>query len=263
MTAAKKDPRRSSGAKTVFSVPIKVGAGVVGLVALLWLFFFRPSGAATVLEGQIAALRAESTRPSGELEYGNYQSHLREFRAIAAQPSFARVSKADRDFVESAIRDFEGYQIYAQALADIPDPKSAANMNQLEKITTSLESIPQTYHAIWRETEIDKKHSTWVRDAGAIRLAVKDTEKAYADLVRDGKQIIDTADQPNLPVRISSLFDRARAVPDPQRDKDKLIPGSERITYESIFALPPLPGLYRQWRDLEVRLKPLFTNTGP
>jgi hypothetical protein len=263
MTAAKKKSGGSSSAKPVFSLPVKVGAGVVGLVVLSWLFFFRPSDAVRTLAGQIAALRAQCTSPTGELEYENYQNHLREFRAIAAQPSFAHTSKVDRDFVETAIRDFEGYQNYAQALAAVSDPKSAANVDQLEKISTALESIPQTHHTRWRDTELEKTYSTWTHDAEAMRLAVNQTERAYADLIRDGKQIIETADQPNLPVRISGLFERAKAVPDPQRDKEKLIPRSQRITYDTVFGLPPLPALYRQWKAIEVRLKPLSTSSGP
>jgi hypothetical protein len=93
-------------------------------------------------------------------------------------------------------------------------------------------------------------------EVAAIDAAAQATRADYQKLAYDGKQVLDAADQPNLPRRARAVLDRADRVPDPRKDQDRHIPGSRRVTYRTVFGLAGVEAAYRQWERIRRELEP-------
>jgi hypothetical protein len=237
------------------------GAGAIGFLALLWLLLSQFGAKPKALEDQVAMLRARA----GSSRYADPEKSLEDFRTVANHQGFSKLTKADQQYVNDSLRALEAYHEYERAVAAAADPKTANNLDQLEKIKSSLTAltVPHEYRIDWKETKPYQRHTEWLEDVQALRLAIRDTRRAYEDIIRDGKRVIDTSDQADLPGRTKRVFDQAKELPDPERDKEKSIPHSERITYAIVFRFQPLPDLHRHWKEIEGRLKPLLGANQP
>jgi hypothetical protein len=258
MTARK----HNSSTAARMSMPVALGGvGAVGFLALLWLLLSQFGAKPKALEDQVAMLRARA----GSLRYAEPEKSLEDFRTVANHEGFSKLSKGNQGFINESLRALEAYHEYERAVAAVPEPKAASSMEQLEKIKSSLTglAVPHEYRVDWKGTKAYERHAEWLEDVQALRLAIKDTQRAFEDIIRDGKKVIDTADQANLPGRTKDVFARAKELPDPVRDRDKSIPNSERITYATVFHIQPLPDLHRQWQEIENRLKPLLSTVQP
>jgi hypothetical protein len=178
---------------------------------------------------------------------------------VEKDPAFAGLPTAKREYVENTLKELTAYQGFVKQLDDIPDPRDARNDNQVQSIKERLTklSILSEYQAEWGQTDAGRRRSEWLEDVAAIQAADKSITAAYQKLIREGTQVLAKKNEPNLPRRAKSILEQAQEAPNPKTDRDKLVPGSRRVTYATVFDFPGVADLLRQWdEDVKKKLEP-------
>jgi hypothetical protein len=255
MSARKKESKSYFGPAARLPLPVTLGGGAAGVLLVVWLLS-RSGSEPRALEDQVATLRA---RPAGD-RYGEWEETLRELNAAGNHPSFSKLPKADQEFIHATQRALRAYEQYQGGLAAIHDPRTATDLEQLDKIGASLTAlkIPSEYRVEWADTDAYKRHAAWMEDAQTLGWAVNRVQKSYEAVAVDGERVIKTANEANLPNRTKSVINVATSLPDPAKDKDRSIPESQRITYGVVFGFKPVMEAYQKWKGIEARLKPLL-----
>jgi len=79
---------------------------------------------------------------------------------------------------------------------------------------------------------------------------------AYKRILEAGNLVLETRNQPKLPERIREVFALAKELKTPENDKDKPLPGSDRLTYATVFQLEEIQSLLGEWKKLKEKLEP-------
>ena len=178
---------------------------------------------------------------------------------VADQPAFHNLAPDKQAYVEATRKELAAYQEFLRQLDNIPDPRDARSEAQLQSIKERLSKLamPAEYQTEWDQTDAGRRRREWLEDADAIAACAKKTRAAYEQLVRDGAQVLEKKNEPNLPKRAKAVLEQAQAVPNPRADRDRLIPGSRRVTYAAVFDFPPVDEVVRQWDDdVKKKLEP-------
>jgi len=240
------------------------GIVLVGIITALNIP--RSGGKAALLEEQVHSQREREQQLGPAGRHKDIETQIEDLRAFRNDTGFANLTPAKQEYVRARLQELVAYREYEKKLAAITDPKDAHNEEQLERGRAELAElkVPAEYLVEWSDTEADVRHRELVADARALKSALEQCRKTYQDLIRDGKKVIETAAEANLPRRARDVLDRANALPHPSRDQDRLIPGSSRITYATVFDFPDVKMLVStQWQGIEDSLKPLLDPTKP
>jgi hypothetical protein len=242
------------------------GGGILVLAAAAALGLFGRGGSEAALAGRVDAYQSREQAEAPATRHEDVKSKVEELQAVVSDAGFPKLPKTKQDYVRTRLEELKTYRDYEKHLEEVTDPRDARNKEQLEKIERALTQVkvPPEHLVEWNETPAYLRHTEWLEDLQALKTAIEETKKAYQDLVRDGKNVIETAAQPNLPIRAQAVLARAETTPDSKRDHDKPIPRSKRITYATVFLFPDVLELSdRQWKEIERRLKPLLTSMNP
>jgi hypothetical protein len=234
---------------------------IFGLVAV-----FRGESGASALASQVDALQARDAQEGPSARHDQVRTRIGELEELSAQPDFSKLSKDRQEYLKGRLKELTAYQDYETKLEQIRDPKDARTDEQLDRIKANLVKlgIPPAYQTEWEGTAAQSRHTERLQDTKALAAAVAETSEMYRGLVQDGQKVIETPAEANLPARAEAVLRRAAAAPQPDRDRDKPIPGSTRVCYASVFGFPELADLAtRRWKQVEERLKPLVTPTKP
>jgi len=240
------------------------GIVLVGIITALNIPL--TGGKAALLEEQVQAQREREQKLGPAGRHKDIEIKIEDLRALRNDAGFANLAPAKQEYVRARLQGLLAYREYEKKLAAITDPKDVHNEEQLEHGRADLAElkVPAEYLVEWSDTEADVRHREFVADARALKSALEQNRKAYQDLIRDGKKVINTAAEANLPRRARDVLDRANALPHPSRDQDRLIPGSSRITYATVFNFPEVKILVSsEWKGIEDALKPLLDPIKP
>ena len=80
------------------------------------------------------------------------------------------------------------------------------------------------------------------------------TRDDYLNLLEEGKHVLDTPNEPNLPERDRMSLEQARALPNLNYDAYQTIPGSSRVTYDTVLKFADVDSVRDQW-DREIKEK--------
>lgn len=238
-------------------------AGVFAAVALLaalgtMLFFIRPGLDVAELENRVSHLQAREQDQSPQARHKNLKNKIDELEDVLSNAAFPRLPPPKQEYVEHRLKELTAYREFEKSIDKIPDPRTARRESQLDEIKEKLLGlIPADYQVEWSQTEPGQRRAALLDDVQAIETAVQTVLDGYNRLVKSGKQVLDESSKPNLPSRARKVLDDAKAVPDPKNDQTKLIPGSERVTYATVFAYSRVHDLVRQW-DEEIKEKLAF-----
>lgn len=238
-------------------------AGVFAAVALLaavgtMLFLTRPGLDVAELERRVSHLQAREQDQSPLARHKNLKNKIDEFEDVLTNAAFARLPPPKQEFVEHRFKELTAYREFEKNIDKIPDPRTARRESQLDEIKEKLlDLIPADYQVEWSQTEPGQRRAALLDDVQAIETAVQTVLDGYSRLVKSGKQVLDESSKPNLPSRAKKVLDDAKGLPDAKNDQAKLIPGSERVTYATVFAYGRVHDVLRQW-DEEVKEKLAF-----
>jgi hypothetical protein len=241
-------------------------ACVVGLMLLLGLglFLTRKDTGASALERDVLALTAAARSSPAEFFQEPLDAKARRLAEWEANPEFSRLPADLQQRVRklrAELTDYQSYKTQLENLANaVGEPRQVRSEAELAKLREGLEKLapPPEYAEEWAQTEAVQQRADWLKDVDVLENAVARTKASYEELIKEGKQVLENTAAPNLPKRAKAVLEKARELPDPSRDQDKTVPGSRRMTYETVFHFTSVAELYRRWKD-DVRkdLEPL------
>jgi GTPase SAR1 family protein len=237
-------------------------AGSVGLIAVMGLVAFglvvsRKGSASSKLEIDVDRYRVADANATPAARHRKAKEKVDELSALASDPAFAQLPGDKREFVESRLRELKAYQDYEKKLGEIPDPMDARTEEQLRQVERSLVElpVPEAYRNTWTETDAARQRATWLDDIDALDRAIKSTKKSFQELTEAGNEVIRRKNEADLPRRAKTVLEKAAYLPDPKNDKDKLIPGSRRVTYGRIFEMVGVKQVLSQWDEVRQELE--------
>jgi GTPase SAR1 family protein len=231
---------------------------LLGAFAVLLVFGFWET-APTRLETRIERFRAQQQSLSPLAAHRTPKAKIEELQSLQSDPSFARLPEEKQKFVQNQLKELQAYQDYEQKLREITDPRDATNDSQLGEIETSLRKLktPAEYQTEWNHTEAGRRVAEWLEDIAAIREAVQKVNNWYRKLIQDGRQVLDDLNGPNLPGRARKVLEDASMPPFPENDKDQFLPGSRRVTYDTVFRFATVAQTRHTWEnEIKRRLEP-------
>ena len=231
-------------------------AFVAGSAALLvWM---RMGTDAQKLESRVDRFRGQFQAVSVMAAHRGFKQKIEELKSLKADSDFERLPDNKQEFVRERLHELQAYEEYEKGLADIIDPRDAGSLAQLDVIEASLKSSksPDEFRAEWSQTEAGRRHADWLEDVSAIRTAVEKIDSWYRRLTADGHRVLDDLNGPNLPARAKKVLLEGRTPPFPEDDRDKLLPGSRRVSYAHVFGFAGVAENRRKWEEVKKRLEP-------
>lgn len=148
------------------------------------------------------------------------------------------------------------YREYQARLGEIADPVDIRSEEELQRTISSLDelTVPSRHQAQWETREAVQRRNAWLKDARALDAAIKQVVSDYQGVADSGRSVMKDRDAPGYHQKAKDVLSRARSLPQPTSDRDKLVPGSDRITYDNVFQFPSVTRARGEWVKVQ---KPL------
>jgi hypothetical protein len=181
---------------------------------------------------------------------------------VRGSPDFAKLPKDTQQYVANTLKEMTEYQGYAGQVHEIGnlfthDLASIKSEDLLTQVRTELEKTkpPPAYEGDWSRTQAVSDWKKWSKDLSALDAAVKKTRDAYERFSQDAAQLVDyeKKEDPRFFTLRKTLRAQLNALPQPVRDKAKLIPGADYATYGQVFEMPAVREAYRAWENSPAR----------
>ena len=178
---------------------------------------------------------------------------------------FSQLPEAQRDYVEKRLKELRDYQEYEQKIANVPSLSEVRSDEQLQTTRNKVVAldVPGVYAVEWSHTDAGKRHLELLADLQSLEMAVHATRRNYLLLVDAGKDVLRTADAPQLPRRAREVIERGTKLPTPERDREKPVPDSPRITYATVFEFAAVKDALKAWAKVREELQPLTLTPQP
>jgi hypothetical protein len=189
------------------------------------------------------------------------QSAIDEMTELVNDPGFDKVPAAKREAVHELListTNLKSYKEFERQVSGLSDPKAALSSSQLNDILARLNQIPvpENIPESFQQTEAVQRRLEYWEDAQAMQAAFNTTRKEYENVIEAGNQVLLKKNDPNLPRRIQEVLTLAQSLKTPPKDKDKMLPGSQRLTYATVFQLSDVQYLIWKWGKLKENLEP-------
>jgi len=248
----------NDGKKWLIGAVAAVGVAV-GVPAL---FFRARSGS---LDQQVESIQEREREEDPSARYEGLDPKIAELEGITQDAQFSRLSGQKQEYVRGRLAELRAYQDYEKSLDQVADPKQARDDRQLRQIREKLTGIgvPAAYQADWALTAAVRRHGERLADVRALDTVVYDVRRDYQRIADEGADVVRKKDAPDLPGRARQVLRKAKELPDPQRDRDKAIPGSGRVTYGTVFRFAEVASAYTAWERVKKSLEPVAALGGP
>jgi GTPase SAR1 family protein len=252
-----RNAQRRAGRRLLTTVASMVGILALLLIAgALLVFLWEKPGP---LEARVARYRSRETSLTPAAAHRNAKAKIDELSGFVRDPAFERLPDSARDYVSNQLHELQAYEAFTSKLGQITDPADATSMSQLDQIEASLKqlSIPEEYRVDWSQTELGRRYTDWIDDVAALRGAVLKVEGWYQKLARDGQQVLDNINGPNLPARARKVLEESKTPPFPENDNERPISGSRRLTYANVFSFNNVRAARSKWEEeIKKKLEP-------
>ncbi len=253
-----RERQQRSGRRLLGTFAATTGVLIVlgGLVATL--FITRPGERVTALDLQVGRFESRHQQLSPRGRHQNANVKIDELTRFEKDPAFADLAPERQAYVRSRLHELLAYQKFEQQLGEITDPKDIHQERQLQDVRLRLSAlvVPAEHEAEWRSTAAVQRRQEWLDDVAALAAAVQNTRSDYQKLTYEGKQVLQAANEANLPTRARGVLEQAQRLPDPKKDQDRLISGSQRVTYRTVFGIAGVEAVHRQWETIRKDLEP-------
>ena len=209
------------------------------------------------LEARVDELLA---RESGPSSHADVQERIDDLSSVQADPGFNKLPAAKQHSVGerlAELKQVKSYLDFQKGFAEIPNPKTARTISQLKEISQRLEQLqePENLDESLKRGAIRLRQKP-LEDARVLSSAADQMVTAYKRVLEAGNLVLETRNQPKLPERIREVFALAKDLKTPENDKDKPLPGSDRLTYATVFQLEEIQSLLGEWKKLREKLEP-------
>jgi hypothetical protein len=191
----------------------------------------------------------------------NPQERIDDLSSVQADAGFTKLPAAKQRSVGERLVELKGiksYQDFEKSLAKIPDPKTARSIGQLNEITQRLSQLrePEDLPDFLKPGGAIRERQLRLEDARILSNAADQMTKQYSMVLEAGNAVLRNRNQPKLPERIREVVALAKDLKTPENDKDKPLPGSDRLTYAAVFQLAEIQNLLSEWKKLKEKLEP-------
>lgn len=249
--------RERSSRRLLWTVASSLGVLTLLASALVWLLMTRNTGAPSALENAVDRHRSQEQAlpPAARLRHA--PTRLAELTRLEKDLAFAQLPEEKQDYVRARQRELRAYRDYDAALQQIASPHTATSFEHLEQIEASLQalSVPEEYRIDWSLTDAGRQHAEWLEDVAALRVAVKQVQGWYEERVRRASQVLADSEEPKLPARAREVLREADKPPFSEKDPDRPVPGSRRVTYGTVFGFRPVTEARAAWMALKEKLE--------
>jgi GTPase SAR1 family protein len=232
-------------------------AAFAGLLLLLGFFFWvtQPPAATNALEQEINNFRSEiGTERLREPVDGR----IWQLEKFLSDPEFKQIRPELRQYIEESLFELHAYQNYRKALDGLQAPRFVRSEAELTKLTDGLEKLPPPplYANAWAETRAVKQRERWLHEVEVLRKEVNRAVKAYRDLVARWNQIqTEPLTATKRRAKEKELLNQADNLPYREENRDRLLPGSNSLTYDNVLQMERVADAYREWRAIRQEQK--------
>jgi hypothetical protein len=186
---------------------------------------------------------------------------------------FAKLPAAKQAWVQihlAGLKVLNEYLDYDKELRNLPNLNSVRSAGGLSQILKRARQIPvpsgstnsvvlSTRHEILAASV--PRGQTYLEEGQALLSAAESVQKDYEKVIDAAKQVLNKKNEPNLPARIKEVLTLAEHLKTPQKDQDKPLPGSSRLTYATVFQMSEIENLMREWNKLRKTLEPALKSS--
>lgn len=224
------------------------------------------------LEGRVDELITRVSEPR-EPTAESLKADIDDLTEVANDPAFAKLPPAKQAWVRNHIADlkvFNEYLDYEKELSNLPKLDSIRSAGELSRILQQARQIPVPSSSINPVVFSTRKEilaalvprgQKYLDEGQALLSAAECVQKNYVKVIDAGKLVLQHKNEPNLPARIKEVLTLAENLKTPQKDKDKPLPGSSRLTYATMFQMSEIENLMREWNKLRKTLEPALKSS--
>jgi hypothetical protein len=236
---------------------LPIAAAIAGVLAAVGISV-KLATSTDPLAARADKLLARETELGDNFE--NLSSRIVELSEIEEDPGFSKLSATQRRSVHERLAELKGaksYQDFEKNLSDIPDPKTARAISQLNEIVQRLRDLqePDSLPDSLKPGGAIQEREIRLADARILSEAAGQIKRQYSMALEAGNDVLKNKNEPKLPERIGEVFTLAKDLKTPDNDKNKLLPGS-RLTYAAVFQLAEIKSLSDEWKKLKEKLEP-------
>ncbi len=252
-----RDRRQRSSRRLAWTVAGSIGALTVLLIALAALLLTRRSSP-TALENAVDRYRSQELALPPAARLRTPTNRIVELSRFRGDPAFGQLPDAKQVYVMERLRELHAFQDYEATLEKIPSPHSAATFEQLSHIEASLTAlrVPDEYRVEWGMTDAGRQQQEWLEDIAAIRATAREVIAWCDRQTERGVAVLAEADKPELPARAAKVLKEASSPPFPQKDLDRLVPGSRRVSFGTVLGIREVEEARARWQAMKDKLEP-------
>ncbi len=264
---AKPGPKPRQSGQPLWKQPRSLAIAASSIVGLVTLGFGvrqllvsdGPTGGGDTLERVVESYLEKDRKESNAERHQDVEKRIQRLVAFMSAPGYGQLPSPLKDAVRNRHRELRDYQEYEKELNEIADPQTARTEDELKKIHASLTGlrVPPEYLTEWSGTAAGDRHHERLTDTDALAKAVRGTIQDYRAMARDGRQVLDQSAAPRLPQRAKEVLDRARALPDPKKNQGDPLPGSQRLTFATVFFFAGVGDAIQDWAKVRETLEGL------
>lgn len=237
---------------------LPIAAAIAGILAAIGISV-KLATTTDPAEMRVDKLLARETELGNPSE--NLQLRIDDLSEVEADPSFGKLPAAKQRSVRARLAEWKSvksYQDFEKALADIPDAKKARSITQLKEVSQRLSQLqePNNVPDSVKTGDAIRERERRLEDARILSDAAVQIQKQYSTVLEAGNMVLRNKNEPKLPERIKGVFTLAKDLKTPEKDKDKPLPGSDRLTYAAVFHLAEIQNLLGEWQKLKEKLEP-------
>jgi hypothetical protein len=235
--------------------PMPIVAALLGLAALIGAALTLSSSGAGVLEKQVDEFFAHEKEAEPSYRLQEPEKKIDQLSSLQDDPAFTKLPKAKQEAIQDRLRELKAFQDFQMKLNAIANPRDARNLDQLRKTFSQLNDlkIPEEFQTEWSQTEAARRHDEWLEDAQALNQAGSEVRDELQNLTREGNQVVLNKNASDLPGRARKVLDKAKKFK--LADNDRLIPGSQRLTYAAVLQIAEVESAYQEWKKVRTTLE--------
>jgi hypothetical protein len=253
------------------SKPLPIAAAIAGLLTAVGISL-KLAMSTNPLEVRLEELIARVSKPE-EQTSESLKADIDDLTEVASDPGFAKLPATKQDWVRIHIADLKvlnEYLDYEKELNNLPKLDSIRSADQLRQVLLGARQIPVPSGSTTSVVFFDRyeilaaavsRGQRYLEEGQALLMAAEAVEKDYQKVIDSGKLVLQQKNEPNLPARIKEVLTFAQNLKTHQKDKDRTLPGSTRLTYNAVFQMAEIENLRREWSKLKETLEPALKSS--
>jgi hypothetical protein len=247
------------------SKQLPIAAAIAGLLAAIGISI-KLATSTNPLEVRVDELVVRVSEPKDPTSE-NLKAEIEDLTEVVNDSGFAKLPAAKQAWVQvhlAGLKVLNENLDYDKELRNLPNLNSVRSAGELSQILKRARQFPvpsaTNYVVLSTRYEIlaasVPRGQTYLEEGQALLSAAESVQKDYEKVIDAGKLVLQQKNEPNLPARIIEVLTLAENLKTPQKDKDKPLPGSTRLTYATVFQMSEIENLMREWNKLRKTLEP-------